>query len=239
MTIQEQLEKLNSTFERLHSDFIRLDSDKRNLDAKYASIARTVKAKYQNERTQLIQQQEEVFKYYRIAKDNSNKELVHSGVTPQKPDLGRLNNMIERVNSYSRTDPVAGQIIDLCNAYNAYLEVEIKKIDLRENAELQNIDRNKTDEANNIVYKKGKVLQDCEDYLKGDDLKNLVSLFEMIHTECEITKSYFDNWTIPTKRKRMMLLGFSQYRVDVAQKLCPTLKKSLGHEIFLCYIAEE
>ena len=229
MTIQEQLEKLNSTFEKLHSDFIRLDSDKRNLDAKYASIAATVKSKYQNERSQLVQQQEEVLKYYRIAKDNSNKELVHSGVSPQKPDLGRLNNMIERVNSYSRTDPVAGQIIDLCNAYNAYLEIEIKKIDTRESSELQNVDRNKNDEANNIVYKKGKVLQDCEEYLKGDDLKQLVSLFEMIHTEYEITKSYFDNWTIPVKRKRMMLLGFSQYRVDVPQKLCPALKKSLGH----------
>ena len=183
MTIQEQLEKLNGTFEKLHSDFIHLDSDKKNLDAKYASIAASVKSKYQNERTQLQQQQEEVLKYYRIAKDNSNKELVHSGVSPQRPDLGRLNNMIERVNSYSRTDPVAGQIIDLCNAYNAFLELEIKKVDSREHAELQNVDNNKSDEANNIAYKKGKILQDCEAYLRGDDLKKLVALFEMIHEE--------------------------------------------------------
>lgn len=229
MTIQEQLEKLNGTFEKLHSDFIHLDSDKKSLDAKYASIAASVKSKYQNERTQLQQQQEEVLKYYRIAKDNSNKELVHSGVSPQKPDLGRLNSMIERVNSYSRTDPVAGQIIDLCNAYNAFLELEIKKIDSRESAELQNVDRNRSDEANTISYKKGKILQDCEDYLRGDNLKNLVALFEMIHEEYEITNKYFDNWVIPVKRKRMMLLGFSQYRVDVPQKLCPALKKSLGH----------
>lgn len=229
MTIQEQLEKLNGTFEKMHSEFVKLDSDKKNLDVKYASMAATVKAKYQSEREQLIQQREEVLKYYRIAKDNSNKELVHSGVSPQKPDLARLNNMIERVNSYSRTDPVAGQIIDLCNAYNAYIESEIKKVDTRENTELQNNEKNKNDEANNIVYKKGKILRDCEAYLQGGDLRNLVSLFEMIHTEYEITKEYFDNWTIPVKRKRMMLLGFGQYRVDVPQRLCPTLKKSLGH----------
>lgn len=229
MTIQEQLEQLNKVFEQLHSDFIRFDSEKKNLDAKYASIAASVKTKYQQEKDKITQEQEEVLKYYRIAKDNSNKELVYSGVAPQKPDLARLNNMIERVNSYSRTDPAAGQIIDLCNAYVAYLDAELKKVENREQSEIQNIERNKIDEANNLTHRKGKVLADCEMFLKGDEVKNLVALFEMIHKDYEITKEYFDNWGGPLKRKRMMLLGFSQYKVDVPQKLCPILKGSLKH----------
>lgn len=229
MTIQEQLEQLNRKFEKLHSDFIRFDNEKKNLDAKYASMAASVKAKYQQEKDIIIQEQEEVLKYYRIAKDNSNKELVRSGVSPQKPDLGRLNTMIERVNSYSRTDPVAGQIIDLCNAYVAYLDNELKKIENKEQLEIQNIERNKIDEANNLTHRKGKVLSDCEMFLKGDEVKNLVALFEMIHNDYEITREYFDNWGGQLKRKRMMLLGFSQYKVDVPQKLCPILKGSLKH----------
>ena len=95
-TIQEQLEKLNNTFENLHREFIRLDFDMKNLDAKYASMVGNVKARYQNERMQLIGQQEEVLKYYRIAKDNSNKELVNSGVSPQKPNLATLNVVLLR-----------------------------------------------------------------------------------------------------------------------------------------------
>ena len=114
MTIQEQLCKLNCTFEKLHSDFMKFESEKRNLDSKYSSLVSQVKAKYQQEKSKLEEQKEEVLKYYRIAKDNSNKELVYSGVSPQQPNLAKLNTMIERVNSYSRTDPVAGQIIDLC-----------------------------------------------------------------------------------------------------------------------------
>ena len=229
MTIKEHLKKLNGVFEKLHDDFIKLDLDKKNLDEKYTSLVINIKNKYKNERDRLLQQQEDVLKYYRIARDNSNKELVHIGIRPQRPDIGRLNSMIENVNSYSRNDSVAGQIIDLCNAYNAFLKIEIEKIDIEESTELQSIDKNKKNEENDIVYKKYKILHDCEKYLRGEDLKNLSSLFEIINTEYEITSSYFDKWDIPTKRKRIMLLGFSQYHIDVPQKLCSIIKNNLGH----------
>lgn len=229
MTIQEQLEKINSTFEKLHSDFARFDSEKKSLDVKYVSIIESVQANYQKEKDRLIQEQDEVLKYYRIAKDNSKKELVHNGVKPQKPDLRRLNDMIERVNSYSRTDPMAGQIIDLCSSYNVYLEKMIKKADSKESVELQNVLKNKEDEEKNLIYRKRKVLSDCEEYIKSNDVKSLVSLFEMIHSDYEITQDYFRDWRVSVKRKKMMLLGFSQYYVDVPRKLCPTLKKSLRH----------
>ena len=228
MTIQEQLCKLNSTFEKLHSNFIRFDTDKKSLDSKYSLLVAQVKEKYQQEKDKLEEEKEEVLKYYRIAKDNSNKELVHSGISPQKPNLAKLNTMIEQVNSYSRTDPVAGQIIDLCSVYVAYIESNIRKIDQREADEIKNVLNNKEDEAKNLTQRKSKVLSDCEQYLRGDDVKNLVALFEMIHNDYEITPEYFKNWGQPIKRKRMMLLGFSQYHVDVPQKLCPTLKGSLG-----------
>lgn len=229
MTIQEHLCKLNSTFKNLHNKFLQFESEKRNLDNKYSAIVLQVKAKYKQERDKMEEEKEEVLKYYRIAKDNSNKELVHSGVSPQQPNLAKLNTMIERVNSYSRTDPVAGQIIDLCNSYIAYIESDIRKIDQRESDEIKNVLNNKEDEAKNLVYRKAKVLSDCEQYLQCDDVKNLVSLFEMIHNDYEITPLYFSNWGQALKRKRMMLLGFSQYFVDVPQKLCPILKGSLGH----------
>lgn len=229
MTIQEHLCKLNSTFKNLHNKFLQFESEKRNLDNKYSAIVLQVKAKYKQERDKLEEEKEAVLKYYRIAKDNSNKELVHSGVSPQQPNLAKLNTMIERVNSYSRTDPVAGQIIDLCNSYIAYIESDIRKIDQRESDEIKNVLNHKEDEAKNLVYRKAKVLSDCEQYLQCDDVKNLVSLFEMIHNDYEITPLYFSNWGQALKRKRMMLLGFSQYFVDVPQKLCPILKGSLGH----------
>lgn len=229
MTIQDQLEKLNKTFEKLHSDFIRLDSERRKLDSKYQSIKETIKNKYDQERISYKTQEDEVLKYYRIAKDNSNKELVHSGVAPMTPDLGRLNTMIEQVNSYSRTDPIAGQIIDLCNAYVAYISREVSKISSRENQEMMNTDEQKKKEAENLTHKKGQVLRDCENYIQGEDVKNLVKLFEMIHRDYEITNEYFSEWGKSFKRKRMMLFGYSQYQVDVPQKLSPILKGCLKH----------
>ena len=42
-------------------------------------------------------------------------------VTKTHP-IARLNRMIEQINSYSRNDPIAGQIIDLASQYIVYLD---------------------------------------------------------------------------------------------------------------------
>lgn len=227
MTIQEQLIKLNKAFEKLHLDFSAVEIQQKGLEAKYSGIINSIKAKWQLEYDKQNQRKEEVLKYYRIAKDNSRKELVHSGIVPRQPDLAKLNELIERINVNNRTDAVAGQIIDLASAYVIYVENEIAQISNKEQSEISNANRNKSDEQKNLTQKKKQILKNCENYLRGDDVKNLVSLFEMIHREYEITDDYFANWGKNVKRKRMMLLGFSQYHVDVPQMLLGILKSSL------------
>lgn len=61
-------------------------------------------------------------------------------------------------------------------------------------------------------------MQDCENYIQGEDVKNLVKIFEMIHRDYKITSEYFNEWGKSFKRKRMMLFGYSQYCIDVPQK---------------------
>lgn len=229
MTIQEQLIILNQTFEKLHADFTNLDTEKKNLSSKHATIVTAVKNKYLSERQRYIDIKEEVLKYYRIAKDNSSKELLVKSAVASKPDLAKLNSMIERINVNNRNDYTAGQIIDLASSYCAYLDAEISKIDTKEQQEINRVAKNIEDESKNITIKKKNVLFKCEQYLQSENMRNLVSLFEMIHKDYEITGEYFSNWGTPVKRKRMMLLGFSQYHVDVPRILKPQLKKSLGH----------
>lgn len=229
MTIQGQLEKLNDMFHKLHDDFISFDNEKKILHEEYASKTASVREQYQQEKDKLLQEREEVLKYYRIAKDNSDKELFQAGVNPQKPDFAKLNTMIEQVSSYSRTDPTAGRIIDLCSVYCAYLDKEIKKIAVKEAAKLQDVMKKKEEEARKIVRRKAGVLSACEAYLKGGEVKKLASLFEVIRDDYEITQDYFDNWRMPSGQKKMMLLGFARYPVDVPQKLCEILKGSMGN----------
>ncbi len=229
MTIQEQLEKLNNKFESLHQDFMALEQQQKNLDAKYSCKRDSIKNKWQAEYDKKNQLKEEVLKYYRIAKDNSRKELISSGIAPQRPDLAKLNEMVIKINTGNRSDPVAGQIIDLASAYVAYIENEIAQLSKKEKNELSNSGFDQNDEEKNLTQRKKQVLKNCEDYLYGDDVKNLVSLFEMIHKDYEITNDYFANWGKNVKRKRMMLIGFSQYYVDVPRMLSSVLKSNLGH----------
>lgn len=182
-----------------------------------------IQQKWNKERSRISAVKEDVLKYYRIAKDNSSKELVSSGVGGQRPDIARLNRMIEQINSYSRNDPIAGQIIDLASQYIVYLDNELSQINSKEQLELRNVDLKKAQAEAQLTKQKKQVLMDCERYLQGDDIANLVRLFEAIHRDYEITESYFKTWGQPVKRKRMMLFGFQQFALDVPQMLCGTL----------------
>ena len=229
MTIQEQLNAINETFVKLHKDFVRFEAEKKSLSSRFALEYSRVQEKWDKERERISAVKEDVLKYYRIAKDNSSKELVTSGISGQRPDIARLNRMIEQISSYSRNDPVAGQIIDLASQYIVYLDNELAQISSKEQAEKRNVDLRKDQESSKLTQQKKQVLMDCERYLQGDDVANLVRLFEAIHRDYEITESYFKTWGQAVKRKRMMLFGFQQFALDVPQMLCSTLKNSLGH----------
>ena len=158
MTIQEQLIKLNSKFDQLHQDFSSAEMQQKSLDSKYTGIINSIRSKWQIEYDKQNQLKEEILKYYRIAKDNSKKELVHSGIAPQRPDLAKLNSLIERINVNNRMDPVAGQIIDLTSAYVAYVDKEIAQISQKEQSEIANANRNKGDEQKNLTQRKKQIL---------------------------------------------------------------------------------
>ena len=228
MTIQEQLQIINETFEKLHTDFVRFESEKQGLGSKYAALALRIEEKLGQERALFERAKEDVLKFYRIAKDNSRSELLTSGAAPKKPDLAALNRLIGQINTADRNDPVACKIIRMCSEYVAYLDAEIRKIADRERAEKQRVERDRLSEARTLSQKKQAVLASCERYLRGDDIKKLVRLFESIHSDYEITNDSFRKWGAAAKRKRMMLLGYQQYRIDVPQILTHTLKSSLG-----------
>lgn len=229
MTIQEQLDVINETFVKLHKDFVRFDTEKNSLSRRFSLEYSQIQEKWDKERTRIAAVKEDVLKYYRIAKDNSTKDLATTGITGKRPDIGCLNSMIEQINFYSRNDPVAGQIIDLASQYILYLNNELSQIDSKEQSEKHNVDQRKSLESIKLAQQKKRVLLDCERYLQSDDISNLVRLFEDIHREYEITESYFNSWGQTVKRKRMMLFGFQQLPLDVPRILCGSLKKSLGH----------
>jgi len=204
------------------------DTQLKGIDSKYDALKGSIISKYQTEKQKQIDLKEEILKYYRIAKDNSYKDINPSA--PAKiPDIGALNNLIERINSLSRNDNVAGQIIDLASGYLSFVENELKKVTSRENNELSSLEGQKANEIAQINNSKKQVLVDCKNYLKSETMIALVQLFEMIHRDYEITPSYFSNWKIATQRKRMMLFGFQQFAIDAPRILLGDLKQSLGN----------
>ena len=139
MTIQEQLNIINDTFHKLHRDFARLDAERQSLTSRYSAGSVKIHEKWDAERKKITSIREDVLKYYRIAKDNSSRDLDVAGAAPQKPDIAKLNRMIEQINALNRNDPIAGQIINLASQYAAYLDREINNIASHESDEIRKL----------------------------------------------------------------------------------------------------
>lgn len=228
MTIEEQLKVLNGEFQKLHGKFMSFDTQLKGIDSKYESLRSSIQLKYQAEKQKQIDLKEEILKYYRIAKDNSYKD-IDPNVPAKVPNIGTLNNLIERINTLNRNDNVAGQIIDLASGYLSFAENELKKVASQENSELSSLEGQKSNEIAQINNSKKQVLADCKNYLRSETMLALVQLFEMIHRDYEITPSYFSNWKIATQRKRMMLFGYQQFAIDAPRILLADLKQRFGN----------
>lgn len=227
MIIQEQLERVNNTFLQLHQSFLQIEEKKKGLLQEYAEREKRIRENYTHQRAPLLQDKDDVLKFYRIAKDNSRKELVHNA-NKRKTDIARLNTMVSQINTSSRDDYIAGQIIDLASGFIVFIDDQLSVIDKQENADIEKNKRNQKNEEDRLENEKKNVLIECKRYLQGKDIEELVKLFNMIHRDYEITADYFASWGISKKRKKMMLLGFQQYPLDVPQMLCHILKSSLG-----------
>ena len=228
MTIEEQLKVLNGEFQKLHSKFMSFDTQLKGVDSKYESLRNSIQLKYQTEKQKQIDLKEEILKYYRIAKDNSYKD-INPNALAKIPDIGALNTLIERINTLNRNDNVAGQIIDLASGYLSFVENELKKVASRESSEISSLEGQKSNEIAQINNSKKQVLADCKNYLKSETMLALVQLFEMIHRDYEITPSYFSKWKIATQRKRMMLFGYQQFAIDAPRILLADLKQRFGN----------
>jgi len=227
MNIQSQLKVINSKFTNLHVDFDAIDRQKKQLAADYATKCAEVREKHGKEREQIARLKGDVLKFYRIAKENTNRELVR-GAKEQRPDLALLNTMVTKIIPSNRVDYIATQMVDLCSGYVSYLDSKIAEIGDREKKKLVSVKQQFHQDEQLLDNHKRTILEACVQYLNGPDIKRLVQLFEDLEQEFEITDKFFKVWQ-PSKIKRHKLLfGYQQYCVDVPRRLTQALKTTLG-----------
>ncbi len=228
MTILNSLNTINGRLRSFHGQFEDVERERVNLDSVYASRIGDAKSRNQSRREQIDSLKADVLKYYRIAKDNTAKDLVTSGISGQKPNIAKLNGMIERIDDSNLNDPVAAQIVDLASRYIVYLNRELRGLDQDEQSQIQKILSQKDLDLGKIESSKRRVLSECKAYLMGKDVQDLASLFDRIKQSYEIDSRFFSEWGKPTKKKKMMLIGYGEFPIDIPKMFCSDLKASLG-----------
>ena len=233
MSIDRQLTNLNSFLTEQHKKVLLIEKQRNDIESNYIKKAESIKKKWKEELDKKNQIKEDILTYYKIAKNSSTKDIIRGGVIPREPDFKRLNFLVDMINTHSRNDKNADGVIEHVSEYLLYIENEISAILKKESQELDTVNNDKDKEIKKLSNNIKEIMRQCEEYLKGEEIKKIYSMQESIHRYYTISEKYFDEWNNNSKntnstKAEMVFLGYFYYPIDIPKKLCGLIKSSLG-----------
>lgn len=215
MNMKKVLDEINSELHSLHSQFDLLRTQQAKAKEKYNSTCDKCRIEYEKKRESIEELQEDIYKYYRIAKESSEAD-INALAQPLAPDIGLLNSLIGQVNEYNRNDPLARRIIELCSSYLAYLKYMMMQISSEEKKSLQQIEHAYQMTNQKIIEDSKKIVASCSTYLNGQEVKELKKAYDVLRSR---DYSYDKLKLVSYYNSKQVLFGYKYICLDVPQAL--------------------
>lgn len=236
MLIQEQLNRVNSSFEKFHDDFVRLNSAKEAIEKHYAPKVEEIAKKYQPEIDALESSKNALLSFFRLIQNYTRKVASDNCQKMLKPDFPQLYSMIDRLEDLRSKDIVAAhrcadQMADLINANVAYINDKLNIVKSNLDKELFPINNAKNKTLAEFRERQKNLYARIESYISGDDIKSLNTFLNHLYQDYKITDDYFGNWSADNQTahaRSTMLLGIKRMQIKVPKFACEKVKKVLG-----------
>ncbi len=227
MRIEDRLIGLATEFKNQHDKFLSLGMQAKSVEDKYDALSKEIKMKYEQKKRAKEQLKETIYKYYRIAKENTSNEIRANDVA-LIPDIAKINNLVNEIDITKDDDLKAREVVSLVSKYISYVNREISMLAGEEKAEQRKNDELKATAMNRMYAERQKLLDGCKKYLSSDNVLTLVQLLGLIEKEYEIGANYFANWKPATKKVDTMLYGYRKYHVDCPAFLLDDMSRIFG-----------
>lgn len=236
MSIQEQLNRVNSNFGKLHDDFVRLNSIKVDIEKHYAPKIEEITKKYQPEIDALESSKNDILACFKLIQNYTRQVIADNYQKRLRPDFPQLYSMIEKLEVLRANDIVAAhrladQMADLINANVAFINDKLNAVKISRDKELFPINDAKNKTMIEFRERLKKLYVRLESYISGNDIKSLNTFLSKLYQDYKITNDYFEQWKGDNQAEHArstMLLGLKRMQISIPKFACDKVKECLG-----------
>ncbi len=227
MSIQRQITELAEAFYVQQNEYKNIDVQEKNILEWEQTYRRKIYEDNEQLKKTLNNKKNEILKYYRIAKENSSHELnINSRMLI--PDIKKLNTMIFMVNDDLRDDKVAGEIVDLCSSYIAYIDNEINKLEDKKQKEYEEYHQRTSYMLGEIQKQRDGVLSKCREIAESQFSLNIAEYLTEAKKTIEINDNFFSHWDECNTGKQGVAIGYIQIPIHAPESLAGVISRIYG-----------
>jgi len=225
----EELNALNAAVDQSKSVIERIDKSISGLEEKYYARFAKIRAGFDAGYAEVEERRGDVMMYYRIASDNCKGVSMSSAKAAMVPDYALLRELAEKINKNDYySDRTAKKMIELCGAYNRYLDQRKEEYDDKTREALKTAERDKQRELARLNAERAEEGNKLRKLFTGEKARALSEAFGNIRGTYALDRGFYSSWK-PTDAPRNIpvLIGYERARLSLLPEI-----KDLPGKIF-------
>lgn len=234
MAITDSLIRINDLLSRQREKAKTIEARRSSQSRQTADRAQAERNKAEAAKQQWYEFEDQVMVYYRMAKNNTDRELTILTESAEKPDktLNKLDKLVRAIHPNNYHDPNADKAVELAGRYVAYIRKQIMEIDASAARAIASSESDGKSKQETLGNELRGVVAECNSIVGGSYAKAARQELDGIARSHGVTAADISRWEGAPRNagrgENSVLYGYCGFKLKAPKPTAATIKKAFG-----------
>lgn len=231
MAITDSLIRINDLLSQQRVKAESIESRRSSQSQQMAERAQAEKNNAETAKHQWFEFEDQVMVYYRMAKNNTDRELTVLPDSAEKPEatLDKLDKLVRSISPNNYHDPNAAKAVELAGRYIAYIHKQIADIDEASARAIAASNTEGESKRKGLADELRSVSAECNSILAGPIAKAARQELDQVMKSHSMTAADLARWEgLPRSTVGSVLYGYCGFKLKAPKPAAPTIKNTFG-----------